>query len=157
MYLSLAESHRIGSVSRPRSSRSWSLHRSSSETVCRSKKSASGFLGVISHAVALAPLSQNSKGCGLAGLAHEQLTQAKPSGLFCLASSVPPLTITCSCSRMAPTSLADPQPPAGMSVFSTVTLSFMAATGLEGLCRLRRRDTAFDFIAVFRLGQRFFT
>ena len=38
---------------------------------------------VISHVVALAPSSQNSKGCGFAGLAQEQLTQANPSGLFC--------------------------------------------------------------------------
>ena len=39
-------------------------------------------LVVISHAVALAPFSQNSNGFAGSGLAYEQLTQAKPRGLF---------------------------------------------------------------------------
>ena len=48
-----------------------------------------------SQAVALAPCSQNSAGCGSAGLAHEQLTQAKPSGLFCLSRMRVPSSRMC--------------------------------------------------------------
>ena len=46
------------------------------DTLCPAKKSAATVLLVISHAVALAPFSQNSAGCGCAGLAHAQLTHA---------------------------------------------------------------------------------
>jgi hypothetical protein len=42
--------------------------------VCCAKNSGDVFLGVISQAVAFAPFSQNSKVCGSAGFAHEQLT-----------------------------------------------------------------------------------
>ena len=56
----------------------------SSVSVCCEKKSGVTVLPVISQAVALAPFSQNSKGCGFAGLAQEQLTHMKPSGLVLL-------------------------------------------------------------------------
>ena len=50
--------------------------------MCSAKNSGPQRRLVISQVVALAPSSQNSKGWGFAGLAHEQLTQAKPFGLF---------------------------------------------------------------------------
>ena len=69
---------------------------------------------VISQAVALAPFSQNSAGCGWAGLAQAQLTQAKPSGLFCFISTPAALAAaTFSWARMEVTALTDPHPPAG--------------------------------------------
>jgi hypothetical protein len=68
---------------------------------------------VISQVVALAPSSQNSKGCGFAGFAQEQLTHANPSGLFWRSSTRLPLTGTCSPVRLRRTDPTDPQPPAG--------------------------------------------
>ena len=56
-------------------------------------------LPVSSHAVALAPFSQNSAACGLAGLAHAQLTHMKPPGLFCSVKAAAPDAGTCSRSR----------------------------------------------------------
>ena len=67
---------------RPIFSRSWSRQVSSSATVCWAKNAGSTRLDVISHAVALAPFSQNSNGCGSAGLGQAQLTQSNPPGLF---------------------------------------------------------------------------
>ena len=73
-YLSVAASHRIGWVSRPASSSSWSGQVSQfRHGVLREKLGVTRLL-VSSQAVALAPFSQNSNGCGFAGLAQEQLT-----------------------------------------------------------------------------------
>src|ERR1700744_112144 len=71
---------------------------------------------VISQMVALAPSSQNSAGCGCAGLAQAQDTHMKPSTLFCRASSA-----RVSAGRGASSSATsampriEPQPPAGPS------------------------------------------
>ena len=70
---------------------------------------------VISHAVALAPFSQNSNGSGCAGLDQAQLTHWKPSGLFCCDKASMPLAGMPSRARMVPSDFADPQPPAGAS------------------------------------------
>ena len=51
--------------------------------MCSAKNSGPHRRLVISHVVAFAASSQNSKGWGFAGFAQEQLTQAKPFGLFC--------------------------------------------------------------------------
>ena len=86
----------------------------SSVTVCSAKKSGVQRCGVSSQRVALAPFSQNSNGCGLAGLPQAQETQAKPSGLFCSESVLQKRP------ARAPSLLADaghaaqdPHPPAG--------------------------------------------
>ena len=68
---------------------------------------------MISHAVALAPFSQNSNGLGLAGLGQAQLTQSNPPGLFCSVMAVKPLTGMPSLSRIPANPLIEPQPPEG--------------------------------------------
>ena len=70
---------------------------------------------VISHAVALAPFSQNSNGSGLAGFGQAQLTHWNPSTLFCRLSVSAPLTGTPSRLRIFASDRAEPQPPEGLS------------------------------------------
>src|SRR5206468_12411783 len=71
---------------------------------------------VISQVVAFAPFSQNSSGCGSAGLAQAQLTQANPSGLFWRSNAGGALATTRSRNRLRATDFAEPQPPAGRSL-----------------------------------------
>ena len=87
-------------------------HASNSPTV-RGEKFRRHALAVISQVVALAPFSQNSNGCGLAGLAQAQLTQAKPSGLFWCIKIRVPLSGTRSRVRLRVREWTEPQPPAG--------------------------------------------
>jgi hypothetical protein len=54
------------------------------------KNSGGTRLVVISQAVALAPFSQYSNRLGLAGFSQAQLTQEKPSCLFCFSSRALP-------------------------------------------------------------------
>src|SRR5690625_1619188 len=122
-YLSVAWSSRIGCVSRPCCSRSWSLHSRSSATVCPAKNSGVVRRLVNSQALALAPFSQNSNLYGCAGCGQAQDTQVKPPGLFCRHSS---LTVdgigTFSRLRIFTTDFTDPQPPAGPGYGSNFSL-----------------------------------
>src|ERR1700761_1835521 len=111
-YLSVAASQRIGAVSRPVDSRARSVQPSSSVSVCSAKNSGVQRSFVNSQAVALAPCSQNSAAWGSAGLAHEQLTHWKPSGLFCLSRMRVPSSRMCASPSACATSLTDVQPPA---------------------------------------------
>ena len=83
--------------------------------MCFAKKSGGVRSEVSSQAVALAPFSQNSKGCAEAGLAQAQETQAKPSALFCRKSASPMPGVTFSRSMISPSDFAEPQPPEGPS------------------------------------------
>ena len=76
--------------------------------MCRAKNFWSVALSVISQAVALAPFSQNSAGCGMAGLAQAQLTHMKPLGLFCSSSTRAPFAGMRSRRRISDTDLSDP-------------------------------------------------
>src|SRR5690606_29107022 len=66
----------------PAISRSWSGQVLKVLSVCSAKNSGPTLFGSSSQAVALAPFSQNSNRCGVAGFAHAQLTHMKPPGLF---------------------------------------------------------------------------
>ena len=77
------------------------------------KNAGSARRDVVSQAVALAPFSQNSSGCGCAGFAQAQLTHIYPSGLFCVESNLLPFKGTCSPTSIPATDFAEPQPPAG--------------------------------------------
>src|SRR3569832_334656 len=92
----------------------WSDHSRSSVTLCSAKNSGVVRLSVISQAVALAPFSQNSKGWGSAGLAHEQLTHMKPSGLFCFIRTSGPRSGISSWVNMLASATTDPHPPAAL-------------------------------------------
>lgn len=123
--LSLAASQRMGCVRRPFSSRSWSAHCPSSPSVCLLKKAESARREVVSQAVALRPpFSQNSSGCGWAGLAQAQLTHI--SFRLVLRRKQPAsLQGTCSLRSTPATDFAESQSPAGPSF------------QLDGRCRFR--------------------
>src|SRR5471030_462936 len=136
----------MGWVSRPCDSSSKSLQASSAATVWWSKNSGVARLVVISQAVAFAPFSQNSNKCGSAGLAHEQLTHAKPSGLFCLNNTRVPFTATCSCRSIDETALTEPQPPAGWSYCLMRGCLLMAVRSAGELARTTRMRSRAEFI-----------
>src|SRR5437762_12768794 len=103
----------MGWVSRPRSSRAWSLQVRSSETVWAANTSGVARLDVASQVTALAPFSQNSNELVCRGSGQAQPGQSKPSGWFTDSSALEPLTSTlCSRSALAVARHA-PQPPAG--------------------------------------------
>jgi hypothetical protein len=79
--------------------------------VLSSKNSGVIRFAVVSHAVAFAPLSQNSNVWGSAGFAHEQLTHMNPSGLFCFSKIALSFNGTFSCDNVDVTDFNDPQPP----------------------------------------------
>ena len=82
--------------------------------MCCAKNSGVVRRDVNSHALALAPFSQNSNFSGFSGCGHAHDTQVKPRGLFCRHNSFTVAGIgTCSRCRMALTDFTEPQPPAG--------------------------------------------
>ena len=95
---------------------------------------------VSSQAVAFAPSSQNSAGCGVPGFDQAQLTHMKPSGLFCRANSRRPSAGRCSRDRISASDRTDPQPPAGpLKGLIRGFRPLMAAIFISDLCLVRHK------------------